>query len=157
MRKPCTTSVSGQIFGRNEESIRFHQQVIDEHPFNELAGLTFGAAYQGLKLYEKAIDAYQYAVVAIDEKFDFAYRNMGDAFMKLRKFREAIEVLEKYLNWPWPEAVIYEAIGHCYDKLENYAQARFHYKRQATWTPKIARCITRSPALIWMRGTGTMR
>lgn len=121
--------------GRNEESIRLHQQVIDEHPFNELAWFNLGAAYQGLKLYEKAIDAYQYAV-AIDEKFDFAYRNMGDAFMKLRKFREAIEVLEKVLELAMPEAVIYEAIGHCYDKLENYAQARFHYKKASHLNPE---------------------
>jgi len=25
--------------------------------------------------------------------------------------------------------VIYEAIGHCYHKMGNYAQARFHYKK----------------------------
>jgi tetratricopeptide (TPR) repeat protein len=28
-----------------------------------------------------------------------------------------------------PEDVIYEAIGHCYDKLDNYAQARFYYRK----------------------------
>ena len=114
--------------GRNEESIKLHQQIIEEYPFNELAWFNLGAAYQGLKLYEKGIDAYQYAV-AIDEKFDFAYRNMGDAYMKLRKYRESIDVLEKVLELAMPEAVIYEAIGHCYDKLENYAQARFNYKK----------------------------
>ncbi|MEB3059476.1 hypothetical protein, partial [Parvimonas sp. D9] len=54
--------------GRNEESIRLHQQIIEEQPFSELAWFNLAAAYQGLKLYEKAIDAYQYAV-AIDEKF----------------------------------------------------------------------------------------
>ena len=114
--------------GRNEESIRIHQQIIDEFPFNELAWFNLGAAYQGLKLFEKAIDAYNYAV-AIDEKFDYAYRNMGDAYLRLRKYKDAIEVLEKVLELSRPEAVIYEAIGHCYDKLANYSQARFHYKK----------------------------
>jgi tetratricopeptide (TPR) repeat protein len=28
-----------------------------------------------------------------------------------------------------PEDVIYEAIGHCYHKLHNYAQARFNYRK----------------------------
>jgi tetratricopeptide (TPR) repeat protein len=121
--------------GRNEEGIRLHQQIIEEFPFNELAWFNLGAAYQGLKLYEKSIDAYQYAV-AIDEKFDYAYRNMGDAFIKLRKFREAIEVLEKVLELSRPEAVIYEAIGHCYDKMENYAQARFNYKKACHLNPE---------------------
>lgn len=114
--------------GRNEESIRLHLNIIDEHPYNELAWFNLATAYQGLKLYEKAIDAYQYAIT-INEKFDYAYRNMGDAYIRLRKYKEAIEALEKVLELSKPEEVIYEAIGHCYDKLHNYAQARFHYRK----------------------------
>lgn len=114
--------------GRNEESIRLHLAIIEEHPYSELAWFNLAAAYQGLKLYEKAIDAYQYAI-AIDEKFDFAYRNVGDAYIRIRKYREAIEALEKVLELSKPEEVIHEAIGHCYDRLKNYAQARFHYRK----------------------------
>jgi len=114
--------------GRNEEGIRLHQQIIEEYPFSELAWFNLAAAYQGIKLYEKAIDAYQYAV-AIDEKFDYAWRNMGDAYLRLRKYKEAIEVLQKVLELSRPEDVIYEAIGHCYDKMQNYAQARFNYRK----------------------------
>ena len=114
--------------GRNEESIVLHQQIIDDNPYAELAWFNLGAAYQGIKLYEKAIDAYQYAV-AIEEKFDYAYRNMGDAFIKLRKFKEAIEVLEKVTQLSRPESIIFEAIGHCFDKLKNYSQARVNYRK----------------------------
>ncbi|RYG41852.1 MAG: tetratricopeptide repeat protein, partial [Chitinophagaceae bacterium] len=114
--------------GRNEESIRLHQEIIDEHPYSELAWFNLAAAYQGLKLYEKAIDAYQYAIT-IEEKFDYAYRNMGDAYIRLRKYKEAIEALEKVTELSKPEVVIYEAIGHCYDRLRNYAQARFYYRK----------------------------
>src|SRR6478609_3007565 len=114
--------------GRNEESIKLHQEIIDEHPYSELAWFNLGSAYQGLKLYEKAIDGYQ-DPWGINDKFDYAYRNMGDAYIRLRKYKDAIEVLEKVLELSRPEAVIYEAIGHCYDKLANYPQARFHYKK----------------------------
>lgn len=114
--------------GRNEESIRLHQFIIDEYPYNELAWFNLAAAYQGLKLYEKAIDAYKYAVT-IDEKFDYAYRNMGDAYIRLRKYKDAIEVLEKVNEIAKPEDVIFEAIGHCYDRLKNFAQARIHYRK----------------------------
>ena len=114
--------------GRNEESIRLHQQIIDDHPYSELAWFNLGAGFQGLKLYEKSIDAYKYAV-AIDEKFDYAYRNMGDAYIRLRKYKDAIEALERVLELSRPEDVIYEAIGHCYDRLKNYAQARFYYRK----------------------------
>jgi len=121
--------------GRNEEGIKLHQKIIDNHPFTELAWFNLGAAYQGVKLYEKAIDAYQYAI-AIDEKFDYAYRNLGDAYLRMRKYKEAIEVLQKVLELTRPEDVIYEAIGHCYDKLKNYAQARFHYRKASHLTPE---------------------
>ena len=114
--------------GRNEESIKLHQQIIEDHPYSELAWFNLGAGFQGLKLYEKSIDAYKYAV-AIDEKFDYAYRNMGDAYIRLRKYKDAIESLERVLELSRPEDVIYEAIGHCYDRLKNFAQARFYYRK----------------------------
>lgn len=120
--------------GRNEESIRLHLSIIDEHPYSELAWFNLGAAYQGVKLFEKAIDAYQYAVT-IDEKFDYAYRNIGDAFIRLRKYKEAIEALEKVLELSKPEEVIYEAIGYCYDRQHNYAQARFNYRKASHLNP----------------------
>jgi tetratricopeptide (TPR) repeat protein len=114
--------------GRNEESIRLHQKIIDEFPYNELAWFNLAASFQGLKLYEKAIDAYMYAIT-IDEKFDYAYRNMGDAYIRIRKYKEAVEALEKVIELAKPEDVIYEAIGHCYDRMKNYAQARFYYRK----------------------------
>ncbi len=124
--------------GRNEESIRLHEKIINEQPYNALAWFNLAASFQGLKLYEKAIDAYQYAIV-IDEKFDYAYRNMGDAYLRLRKYREAIEALEKVLELSRPEDVIYEAIGHCYHRMKNFAQARFHYKKAVHLNPDDSR------------------
>lgn len=121
--------------GRNEESIRLHTKIINEYPYNELAWFNLASAYQGLKLYEKAIDAYHYAI-AIDEKFDYAYRNIGDAYIKLRKYKEAIEILERVLELSKPEEVIFEAIGYCYDHLHNYAQARFYYRKASHLNPE---------------------
>ena len=114
--------------GRNEESIRIHLNIIEEHPFSELAWFNLGAAYQGIKLYEKAIDAYLYCV-AIDEKFDYAYRNMGDAYIRIRKYKDAIEVLKKVEELSLPEDVIFKAIGYCYEKLKQPAQARLYYRK----------------------------
>jgi tetratricopeptide (TPR) repeat protein len=136
--------------GRNEESIKLHLNIINEHPYSELAWFNLGAAYQGLKLYEKAIDAYMYCI-AIDEKFDYAYRNIGDAYIRLRKYKDAIEMLEKVLELSRPEEVIHEAIGYCYDRMAQYAQARFHYRKASHMNPddsklyyKIAAGITHS-------------
>ena len=54
---------------------------------------------------------------------------MGDAYIRLRKYKEAIEALEKVTELAKPEDVIYEAMGHCYDRLKNYAHARFYYRK----------------------------
>lgn len=120
--------------GRNEESIRLHKWIIDEHPFCALAWFNLGTAYQGLKLYEKSIDAYQYAV-AIDDKFDYAYRNLADAYIRIRNYKEAIRALEKVLTLSRPESVIYEAVGHCYDRMHLFEKARFYYKKASHLEP----------------------
>lgn len=120
--------------GRNEESIKLHLKIIEEHPYNELAWFNLAAAYQGLRLFEKAIDAYQYAI-AINEKFDYAYRNMADAMMRLHRYKEAIETLEKVIELSRPEDLIYQAIGYCYEKIKNYAQARFYYRKASHLNP----------------------
>jgi len=60
---------------------------------------------------------------------------MGDAYIRLRKYRDAIEVLERVVELSRPEDVIYEAIGHCYDRLGNYAQARFYYRKASHLSP----------------------
>ncbi len=120
--------------GRNEEGIKLHQAIVDEYPFNALAWFNLGAAYQGLKLYEKSIDAYQYAI-AIDDKFDIAMRNMGDALIRLKKYDEAIEALKRVLTLTKPEDVMFEAIGFCFDKKEDYANARFYYKKSTHLNP----------------------
>ena len=46
--------------GKYEESIEIHQKIIEDFPYSELAWFNLGLAYQGLKLHEKAIDAYEY-------------------------------------------------------------------------------------------------
>lgn len=120
---------------RLDESVTIHNQIVDEDPYNALAWFNLGAAYQGLKLYEKAIDSYEYCV-AIDEKFEFAYRNMADAFMRLKWYDKAIEVLEKHLEIAKPEDVIFEAMGYCWEKQKNFQQARHFYRQASQLSPQ---------------------
>ncbi len=121
--------------GKFEESIALHKKIIDDVPYNHLAWYNLGTAFQGLKLYEKAIDAYLYAIT-IDEKFDYAYRNLGDAYIRIRNFKEAAEALEKVLELSIPEDIIYEALGHCYEKMKDTAQARTNYRKAIHLKPE---------------------
>ena len=124
-----------EINNFHEDSIELHNKIIDEVPFNAMAWYNLGVAYQGLKLYEKAIDAYDYCL-AIDDKFEYAYRNEGDAYIQLKKFTKAIEVLEMHLSIAKPEDIILEAIGYCWDKQKQYAKARDYYRKASQLNPQ---------------------
>ena len=120
---------------RLDESVTIHTQLTDEDPYNALAWFNLGAAYQGLKMYEKSIDAYEYCV-AIDEKFEFAYRNMADAYMRLKWYEKALDVLEKHIEIAKPEDVIFEAMGYCWEKRKDFRRARQFYRQASQLSPQ---------------------
>ncbi len=118
-----------------EESVILHTKLTDDDPYNSLAWFNLGAAYQGLKLYEKSIDAYEYCI-AIDEKFEFAYRNMADAYMRTKCYEKALEVLEKHIEIAKPEDVIFEAMGYCWEKKKDFQKARHFYRLASQLNPQ---------------------
>lgn len=120
---------------RFEESIDLHHSIIDKDPYNYLAWFNLGTAYQGLKLYEKAIDSYLYAVT-INEDFDYGYRNLGDAYIRIKDYKSAIDALNKVLELSLPEDIIYEALGYCYEKQKDTVQARAHYRKALHINPE---------------------
>jgi len=124
-----------EFTGRLDESVSIHTQLTDDDPYNALAWFNLGAAYQGLKQYEKCIDSYEYCV-AIDEKFEFAYRNMADAYMRLKWYAKALEVLEKHIEIAKPEDVIFEAMGYCWEKQKDFARARQFYRQASQLSPQ---------------------
>ncbi len=124
-----------EVTQRLEESVTLHTELTEADPYNALAWFNLGAAYQGLKLYEKAIDAYEFCV-AIDEKFEFAYRNMADAYMRLKWYEKALEVLEIHLEIAKPEDVIFEAMGYCWEKQKDFPRARHYYRQASQLSPE---------------------
>jgi tetratricopeptide (TPR) repeat protein len=120
--------------GMQQESVDLHLQIVEKDPYNALAWFNLGAAYQGLKQHEDAIDAYEFCV-AIDEKFEFAYRNMADAYMRLHWYDRAIESLQKNLELGKPEDVIFEAMGHCFEKQKDFNKARYYYRQAVQLNP----------------------
>jgi tetratricopeptide (TPR) repeat protein len=123
------------ITNNQEDAILLYQKVLDENPFNTVAWYNLGVAYQGLKLFEKSVDAYT-TCLDLDEKFEYAYRNLGDAHIQLKEFDKAIEVLEKHLSLGTPEDVILEAIAYCWEKKKEYAVARNFYRQASQLNPK---------------------
>lgn len=120
--------------GLQEKSIRIFLDIIEKDPYNAIAWFNLGVAYQGVKNYKEAIEAYEYCV-AIDDTFEFAYRNLADAYIRLRWYEKAIESLQKNLELGNPEDVLFEAIGHCYDKQKDFENARLYYRKAIQLNP----------------------
>ena len=124
-----------EFTGRLEESITMHTQLTDADPYNALAWFNLGAAFQGLKMFEKCIDAYEYCV-AIDDNFEFAYRNMADAWMRMKHYDKALEALGKHIEIAKPEDVIFEAMGYCWEKRKDFTRARHFYRQASQLSPQ---------------------
>ncbi len=131
LQKICFWS---EFTDRLDESVELHTMLTDEDPYNALAWFNLGAAYQGLKFYEKSIDAYEYCV-AIDDKFEFAYRNMADAYMRMKWYDKALEALNRHVEIGKPEDVIFEAMGYCWEKRKDYGKARYFYRQASQLSP----------------------
>jgi tetratricopeptide (TPR) repeat protein len=118
-----------------EDAIQLHEHITMEDPYSVLAWFNLGACNQSLKRYDAALEAYKFCL-AIDEKFEFAYRNMADAYMRNKQYNEALEVLQKHLEIGKPEDVIFEAMGYCHEKQKNYSLARHYYTQASKLNPE---------------------
>ena len=67
-------SLCFELTGKSEEAITFYESYIDENPYSYYAWFNLGISYNRLGLYEKAVDAYDYAI-AIKDNFSSAYFN----------------------------------------------------------------------------------
>lgn len=61
---------------------------------------------------------------------------MADAYMRLKWFEKALEVLEQHLEIGKPEDVIFEAMGFCWEKQKNFPKARFYYRQASQLSPQ---------------------
>lgn len=120
-----------------EESIDFHQKLIDSNPYNDLAWNNLGHAYKGLKLHEKAIEAFEY-VMAIDETYEPAYIDCADIYFHQKEYKKAIELYAEVLDITSFQKDIYYSIGKCYDALENYHLSRDFYREALSLDPYFA-------------------
>jgi tetratricopeptide (TPR) repeat protein len=111
-----------------EESIKLHEQIINESPYSFLAWYNLGHAYYGLEKYEKAIEAYEY-VQAIDDQNDYILKDIGEVYFKIKRIDKAIETFSEYLQNNKEDEEIYYNLGMCFEEDKNYVKARQNYEK----------------------------
>lgn len=101
---------------QHEEAIDYLNMFLNTNPYCEVAWHQVGKQYFDLKQYEKALAAYDFAIIS-DDTFIGAYFEKGKVLEKMGRYNEAIENYQITLSLDDPTSFAYLRIGKCYLKL----------------------------------------
>ncbi|WP_348798935.1 tetratricopeptide repeat protein [Flavobacterium adhaerens] len=107
-----------EFLDQNQEAITYLNKYINKNPYSEIAWHQLGRLFYGLKEYESAIHAFEYATL-IDEEFLGAFMEKAKALERLKKYDLAIENYNRTLELDDATSYALLRIGKCYEKLGN--------------------------------------
>jgi len=102
----------------NEDAIMFLNVYLDKNPYCEVAWHQLGRQYYTIKDYDKALTAFDFAIIS-DDSFVGAYLEKGKVLEKKKCYLEAIENYKITLALDEPTSFALLRIGYCYDKLDD--------------------------------------
>lgn len=112
--------------GHNEEAVGFFTQLVADHPFAKNAWYCLGCVYCWLSLFEKAADAYEYAI-AIDKTFVQAYLGLSECYGHLGNIALAVQALRDTLDYTQDRPMVLYQIGRLYLQQGNYHTASTYF------------------------------
>ncbi len=113
---------------QNENAIDFLNIYLDKNPYCEVAWHQLGRQYFTIKAYDKALAAFDFAIIS-DDSFVGAYLEKGKVLEKKKLYHEAIENYKITLALDEPTSFALLRIGHCHEKLGNNDLAvQYFYK-----------------------------
>lgn len=115
-----------EFLDQNKEAIQYLNQYIDRNPYSEIAWHQVGRLHYGLKEYEEAIRAFNYATL-IDDEFMGAFMEKAKALERLKRYEEAIESYERTIELDDATSYALLRIGKCHERLGNTALAIKYY------------------------------
>jgi tetratricopeptide (TPR) repeat protein len=104
------------FLNQRKEAIDYLSMYLNTNPYCEVAWHQLGKQYFDDKDYEKALTAYDFAIIS-DDTFIGAYLEKGKVLEKLKRYNEAIENYRITLELDDPTAFAYLRIGRCFEKL----------------------------------------
>jgi len=110
------------------EAIEYLNLYLDSHPYCEVAWHQVGKQYFDLKEYNKALGAFDFAIIS-DDRFVGAYLEKGKVLEKLKRYNEAIENYNITLELEDPTSFAYLRIGKCFEQLGCEDLALKNYKQ----------------------------
>lgn len=125
-----------------EHALDIYQQLIDVNPYSYWAWYHLGYAAMELEHYEKAVEAFDYAIV-IDESMELPYRDLIAALLQLDQYGEALRYCKEYAAHFELDAEVYELMGEAHEGLSNSVEARACYLQSAQLNVRDGNCYLR--------------
>ncbi|MES2620534.1 MAG: tetratricopeptide repeat protein [Bacteroidota bacterium] len=123
-----------ELLEEYEDSVKFHEELIEQSPYSHLAWFNLGHAYAGLEMFEKSLEAFGY-VIAIEESFDPAYICTADVLYDMELFDEAINFYLDAIKISKPNKELYLKTGECYEKLNDFSKSRSYFRKAISVDP----------------------
>ena len=117
-----------EFLDQNQEAIVYLNKYINKNPYSEIAWHQLGRLFYGVKEYESAIRAFDYATL-IDEEFLGAFMEKAKALERLKKYDLAIESYNRTLELDDATSYALLRIGKCYERLGNKVLALKYYNK----------------------------
>lgn len=117
-----------EFLDQNQEAIAYLNKYIDKNPYSEIAWHQLGRLFYGIKEYESAIRAFDYATL-IDEEFLGAFMEKAKALERLKKYDLAIESYNRTIELDDATSYALLRIGKCYEKLGNKVLALKYFNK----------------------------
>jgi tetratricopeptide (TPR) repeat protein len=117
-----------EFLDQNQEAITYLNKYINKNPYSEIAWHQLGRLFYGVKEYESAIHAFEYATL-IDEDFLGAFMEKAKALERLKKYDLAIESYNRTLELDDATSYALLRIGKCYEKLGNKVLALKYFNK----------------------------
>jgi tetratricopeptide (TPR) repeat protein len=105
-----------EFLDQNEEAIIYLNQYIEKNPYSEIAWHQEGRLNYGLKRYEEALRAFEFATY-IDDEFLGAFMEKAKTLERLKRYEEAIESYNRTIELDDPTSYALLRIGKCHEKL----------------------------------------
>jgi len=123
-----------ELTEKYEESVTFHEELIEQSPYSHLAWFNLGHALAGLQQYEKSLEAFGF-VIAIEEAFDAAYVCSGDVLYNMARYEECLNFYLDAIKLSKPNKELYLKTAECYEKLKEYPRSRSFLRKSIAVDP----------------------
>jgi len=117
-----------EFLDQNEDAIVYLNKYIDKNPYSEIAWHQIGRLNYGLKKYEDALRAFDFATL-IDDEFLGAFMEKAKALERLKKYNEAIESYTRTIELDDATSYALLRMGKCYEKIGNKVLALKYFNK----------------------------